>query len=65
MAEEIDNALNPVFLFSILGMGAGPSKLGKFCAKNRNWEKLKPVKSLKVLKSYPSDLAKLRYFSKG
>ena len=32
--------MRTVFLFSILGMGAGPSELGKSDVKYGNWEKL-------------------------
>ena len=38
---------NVVFLFSILGMGAGSFELGKLAGKVKNWEKLRSMKSAK------------------
>ena len=45
-----------LLLFRILGMGAGPSELGKFARKNRNLEQLKPVQKPKILKPGPKTL---------
>ena len=39
--------MNSVFLFSILGMGAGFFELGKFAGKVENCEKLRSMKSAK------------------